>query len=323
LETAKPGDAIHVTEGEYFGRFKSGTWKIRTPYVSLLGGYAPDFKERDPWKHPSRLGYSPGSSVDSSDSYIVGEDDHTGFIFDGFVLDGRDVNRMDASGNLASRFPERQLITLDSPDVIVRNCILVNAGGPALKASGDNTRVENNIILNSNYYSLDIRGASEHPYVIRNNTILFTWYADRGSGSGSPGSAIFAHAGTLFELDGNIIGYADGQAVLSGTDRKRLGIVNNVFTHNDFANFTDLDKIVVDDKTIDRMPELGFGAAEGNVVLDPQMSFDAKWWADYSRDRAAFFARPYDWKAALNLIPQNPACKAGARPVKLEVHFAP
>jgi hypothetical protein len=67
---------------------------------------------------------------------------------------------------------------------------------------------------------------------------------------------------------------------------------------------------------------LGFGAAGGNLVLDPQMSFDKKWWTDYSReDGPAFFARPYDWKAALTLLPQNPACKAGARPVKLEVHF--
>ncbi len=322
LEAARPGDTIHVAEGEYLGKLRSGTWKIKTPYLGLLGGYDKEFKERDPWKHPSRLGYSPGSSGGGSEPYIVGADDHTGFIFDGFVLDGRDVNRLDASGDLASRFPEDALMTLGSPDVIVRNSLFVNGGGSALEAWGDNMRIENNIILNSNYRAIDIRGASEHPFIIRNNTILFTWHADRDRGSRSAGTAIFAHAETRFELDGNIIGYADGQAVSIGPARKRLRIVNNVFTRNRFANVTDLDKIVVDDKNMGLMQELGFGSAAGNAVLDPRMSFDGTWWADYNRESGpAFFARPYDWKAALNLLPQNPACTAGARPTKLEVHF--
>ena len=54
-----------------------------------------------------------------------------------------------------------------------------------------------------------------------------------------------------------------------------------------------------------------------------QFSFDPAWWAAYSRDPTAFFARPYDWKAAVKLMPQNPSCTAGARPQKLDVRFAP
>jgi hypothetical protein len=231
------------------------------------------------------------------------------------------VNRLDGNGNLASRFPERELITLGGPDLIVRNCILVNAGGAALLAWGDNILIENNLILNCNYYSIEIRSAPKHPVIIRNNTILFTWLANRTGGASSSGSALFMHSGTRFELEHNIIGYADGQAVLT-YDRKPVKILNNVFTHNRFAHLTDLGQVVVNDKNIALIEELGFGAAGGNLVLDPQMSFDKKWWTDYSReDGPAFFARPYDWKAALTLLPQNPACKAGARPVKLEVHF--
>src|SRR6185369_11914980 len=184
----------HVTEGEYFGKLKSGQWKIKSPYLSLLGGYDKAFNQRDPWKHPSRLGYSPEASGGGSRAYIVGEDDHTGFIFDGFVLDGRDVNRLDGNGNLASRFPERELITLGGPDLIVRNCILVNAGGAALLAWGDNILIENNLILNCNYYSIEIRSAPKQPALIRNNTILFTWLANRTGGARSAGSALFMHS---------------------------------------------------------------------------------------------------------------------------------
>jgi hypothetical protein len=324
LDVAKSGDAIHVTEGEYFGKFKSGTWTIKIPYLSLIGGYDRDFTERDPWRHPTRLGYSPGTSTGGSQPYIVGEEDHTGFIFDGFVLDGRDVNPLDSNGNLAYRFPERELLTVYSPDAIVRNCILVNAGGPAIRACGGNTHIENNIVFNCNYYSIDISRRPDSPFIIRNNTILFTWHASREGGSRPGGSAIWTCQGTLFELDNNIIGYADGQGVAGATEPKRLKIVNNAFTHNRSANFTDLDKIVVTDKTMDLMKELGLGAADGNVVIDPQMPFDKTWWAEYSRDQSsAFFARPYDWKQAIKLVPQNPACRAGARPVKLEVHLGP
>ena len=85
----------------------------------------------------------------------------------------------------------------------------------------------------------------------------------------------------------------------------------------------DSDKVVIDDTTIGKMQELGFGASEGNRVLDPQFSFDAAWWAAYTRDPTAFFARPYDWRAAVSLVPQNPSCTAGAGPQELEVRFAP
>src|SRR5207248_8381170 len=52
LEAAKPGDAIHVSQGEYFGKLKCGEWEVHTPYLSMLGGYDKDFKERDPWSRP-------------------------------------------------------------------------------------------------------------------------------------------------------------------------------------------------------------------------------------------------------------------------------
>jgi hypothetical protein len=322
LDAATPGDSIHVAEGEYFGKFKSATWKVKTPYLSLLGGYDNQFKTRDPWKQPSRLGYSAGNSSPGSEAYVVGEDDHTGLIFDGFVLDGRDVNALDNHGNLASRFPERELLTVFSPDVIIRNCLLVNAAGPAIQAFGQNTHIENNIILNCNYYSIVISRTTQQPIIIRNNTILFTWHADKEKGSRPGGSAIWTMQGTLFELDNNIIGFAEGQGVASATNPKHLRIINNVFTHNRVANFTDLDKIVVSDKTMDLMKDLGFSDAEGNVVLDPQMTLEKRWWADYNRDGGdSFFARPYEWKEALNLLPHNPECHAGARPVKLEVRL--
>ena len=320
LDAAKPGDTIHVTEGEYFGRLKSGKWTVKTPYLTMLGGYDNDFKVRDPWKQPTRLGFMQSPSGGGYDSYVMGEEDHSGFIFDGFVLDGKDVNRLDEKGNLQERYPGKELIQLRSPNAVLRNCIFVNSAGAAILTWGDNTLIENNLILNCNYYAIDITSTPDHPFTIRNNTILFTWCADRQSGSG--GDAIRSFAGTRFNLEGNIIGYCDGVAVQTPTPFKNMRITGNVFTSNRIANFCNGGNIVIEDNNVGMLKELGFVAADNNEVMDPKMAFDEKWWTDYAgREGLNFFARQYDWRKCLDLLPQNPECEAGARPLKLEVRF--
>jgi hypothetical protein len=324
IEAAKTGDAIHVAEGEYFGKFKSGKWKITTAYLSLLGGYDREFKTRDPWTHPTRLGFAPGGEKRGSTPYLEVEEDHAGFILDGFILDGRDVNRLDQDGNLADTHPGGELIFITcSPDCVIRNCTLLNSCSSAIRGCADNFLIENNLILNCNYTALDVSANWPYPCRIRNNTILFTWHVFRDREVSAGGTAIPTRQGTRYEMESNIFGYADGQALVVH-DRPRVQLLNNVFTHNHFANLTDLNQVVVRDNNMDLLSELGFAAATGNRVLDPQMSFDQKWWTDYSReDGPGFYARPYGWKEALKLFPQNPACSAGARPLPLEVRFSP
>ena len=50
LSVAKTGDVIHLSEGNYPGRMKSGWFKMTVP-VSIYGGYSADFTARDPLKY--------------------------------------------------------------------------------------------------------------------------------------------------------------------------------------------------------------------------------------------------------------------------------
>ena len=52
LEKVEAGDFVHVAEGEYNGKLKTGRWKIDTPYISLLGGYDAQFKRAQPVEAP-------------------------------------------------------------------------------------------------------------------------------------------------------------------------------------------------------------------------------------------------------------------------------
>jgi hypothetical protein len=55
LDKAEGGDTIHVAGGNYYGKLRSGKWKILIRNLALLGGYDVGFIERDPWKNPTRF----------------------------------------------------------------------------------------------------------------------------------------------------------------------------------------------------------------------------------------------------------------------------
>ncbi len=92
LEKVEAGDFVHVAEGEYFGKLKAGQWKIDTTHISMLGGYDASFKERNPWKHPTRLTCPPDYKGRRGGYTIEGVDDHTGAVIDGFVFDKKANN---------------------------------------------------------------------------------------------------------------------------------------------------------------------------------------------------------------------------------------
>ncbi|HSI06711.1 MAG TPA: hypothetical protein VLC93_19635, partial [Myxococcota bacterium] len=55
LDKAEANDVVHVTGGKYFGKHSLGTWTLPYDGVQLIGGYAVDFKSRDPWKNLTEL----------------------------------------------------------------------------------------------------------------------------------------------------------------------------------------------------------------------------------------------------------------------------
>ena len=58
LKKAVKGDVIHVANGDYSGKLKSGFIIIRTKGLTLLGGYNDDFSQRNPFQYPTRSSHS-------------------------------------------------------------------------------------------------------------------------------------------------------------------------------------------------------------------------------------------------------------------------
>ena len=358
LEKCTAGDTIHVAEGEYFGKLKTGYWTIDVRFLTMLGGYDANFTERNPWKHPTRLGFAKDSKAWSEGSYIRGADDHSNFIFDGFVLDGADVNKYNPEGDLMyDRSTRHALIEVKSDNVEVRNCVLLNGSLGAITYTGNGGVVENNIMLNYHWRTLELTpGRNERPYIIKNNTILFTWY-DRADGQSATavGSNVYMRGDVAFEMDNNIIQFGDSCGVFSSADPKRAKLTNNVFSKNLFAHYTTARNLVLDATPLTtQIKAAGFIASDGNTsTMDAQLPLDPAWIGvylkrtmrirgkvkddDWNKFRdllgvnqvaeggvaATCYARAYDWKKAMTLFPKNPACKAGARPVAIAVKFNP
>lgn len=358
LEKCTPGDVIHVAEGEYFGKLKVGYWTIDVRNIAMLGGYSADFSERNPWTHPTRLGYAKDSKAWTDGSYIRGEDNHSNFIFDGFVLDGSDVNKYNTDGDLMfDRSTRHALIEVKSDGVEVRNCVLVNGSLGSITYTGNGGVIENNIILNYHWHSVVLTpGRNDIPYLIRNNTMMFTWYDRASAQSGQAvGSTFYTRGDVQFELDNNIIAFSDSCGAFSTSAPKFVKLTNNVFTKNLFAHYSNDRNIILDDQTItSQIKDAGFIASDGNTTsVDPQLPLDPKWMGvyikrtmvipgkvkqdDWNKLRdllgvnqvaeggvaATGYARVYDWKQAIKLFPKNAACKAGARPVAIAVKFNP
>jgi len=354
LEKCESGDTIHVTEGEYVGKLKIGTWRIDTSFIALYGGYNKEFTERNPWKYPSLL-YCPEDFKGRRGGYTIDgdTDDHTGAIVDGFVFDKKLNNFYKADGDIeASRSDNKEAIWLHRPGSTVRNCIFVNQAGGALRMCNGSV-IENNIIVNSwgrgGYLS---KGHTTHPAIFRNNTILFAWDIKAGTGNGRTGECFRFETDVRAVIDNNIFAFSDNDGLKFAVEPNEIVLTNNAFSHNLWSHvMKTTSTVVVDAANWKQLGDLGFKKSEGNEILAAGIPLDQKWFDTYL-NRTAYepgkvkmdewnqlremmgqpvlatggkgpegLMRAYDWKHALTLFPKNPKCKAGARIVELPVKF--
>src|SRR5207244_2805114 len=94
LDRAEGGDAIHVAGGEYFGKLRSGKWKILIRNLALLGGYNAEFTQRDPWGNPTRFLLTDEERAKGTPegTILASEENSDGLILDGFIFDGSTYN---------------------------------------------------------------------------------------------------------------------------------------------------------------------------------------------------------------------------------------
>ncbi|MBL8911874.1 MAG: right-handed parallel beta-helix repeat-containing protein, partial [Archangium sp.] len=353
LEKVEAGDNIHVAEGEYTGKLRAAKFVIDMPYIALLGGYDANFTERDPWKHPTLLRFIRDDKNNYGQGYIVeGTRDHRGAIVDGFVFDRRDYNVYQDDGDLqVDRSNRSESVWLGSPGSIVRNCVFVNGATGALLISTASI-VENNVFMNHVAAVVTVRrGDNNIPTLVRNNTILFSWNDKFGQGNVTTGYGIKFDTQARGIADSNIIAFIDNHGVEVFGDPFDIVINNNVFSHNLWSNYeTSPSMKFIDDATMNQFGSAGLKSASGNVVANPDITFDAKWFDVYTNRTAPVpgkvamddwnqlrdimglnliatggkpgegFAPMYDYKKALSLFPKKPS-NVGAKKVALPVKF--
>ncbi len=193
LRKAERGDVIHVAQGIYYGKGGSGHFVISVPDLKLVGGYSKDFSQRDPFKYLTILEREKnyrGKFTGLGEGIIEGDyqKDHSGLVVDGFVLNGETRNGYapDKSKIVPRKSWRGALFKAYSPNIKIRNCILINPYGKGIyvKWQGKENEISNNFIINTFYAAISTRSAqADARILIKNNTIAFGWFQPGNGGS--------------------------------------------------------------------------------------------------------------------------------------------
>ena len=324
------GDVIHVTEGVYYGEGGSGKWLIKTKNLTIAGGYKKGFSERNPWKYQSILVRGMGADAlneakkrehnkkwgldltitkasYNGGAMISGEGDSSYTIIDGFVIDGYTRNTYKPNGDLNTAIGPigngGPLIAFNKPGCKVRNCLIMNSGGPGILmiASGQKDdqnswqEISNNVIVNTLMEAIEFRAgtwdATTDPdggyALIKNNTLAFVW-THLGEGYG-----VIIGRQTKLQMENNIFAFATDFGMNNGFGNDKAKLSGNVFFNNMggvyryFASSGSKTTVVVDDPTLlsgkqgNKMYYVS-AKSEGNISADPKLKVDPDFFDKFS-----------------------------------------
>ena len=152
LRAAGPGDVIHIAAGTYWGRYDRSSWIVDCPDLTLLGGYSRDFSTRTPWQTPSVFAAYPGYEGPRENNLISGHNDHSGLVLDGLYFDAGARNTYGegaAAGIAGYSAMDGPIASFNASRVTIRNCVFANSAQGAVDLSGEGSRFENNLIVNT------------------------------------------------------------------------------------------------------------------------------------------------------------------------------
>ncbi len=255
INQAANGDVIHVAEGNYLGLMKIGFIDFKGKAVSVMGGYAADFSDRDPIKYQSMIQPRPEQNGTSGNralfelSFKDGDVVIDGFIFDrgwqtAYSIHKDDAQRGQPEGVESGRYmppPSRggnhgveSVVSVLRPimagkiergNLSITNCIFVNASQFGIQMGIRNTQVkiENNLFINCRMAGVEIFGTSashlpiESEVEFAHNTLLFAW--SRTKSFEDMGYGFRCMTGVHYNIHDNII----GGSCFSGIDKTRIG----------------------------------------------------------------------------------------------------
>lgn len=321
-------DVIRVAEGIYYGEGGSGKWIIRINNLTLVGGYKKDFSERNPWKYQTILVRGMGEDAlaeankrdhakkwgldltitkasYNGSAMILGEGDHSNTVIDGFIIDGYTRNSYKINGDLNTAIGQitSPLISFNKPGCKVRNCIIMNSGGPGIYmvASGKKEdpstwpEISNCIIINTLMEAIDFRVGTWDPNtdpeggyaLIKNNTIAFVW-SHLGEGYG-----ILIGRQTKLSIEDNIVAFATDFGMNNGFGNDKAKLINNCFFNNKggvyryFASKGSATTVVEDEPTklsglqAKKLYYLS-EKSQGNTTADPKLKVDPEFFDKFS-----------------------------------------
>lgn len=240
VNAASAGDVIRVAEGNYYGLLDSGNIKINKA-VSIYGGYAADFSERNVLKYKTFIqptATSNGSAQGQGTVQIDVREAGTLVLLDGLIMDRGNavaynpkgegqpagvetpmMNPIGTAGKGAPGVPEDKVYTTETAivyintgakcDVTIRNCAFLNGPNYGLLGStfSSTVTIDNCIFVNIRMAAVELRGASSarnSKAVFTNNTVLFSWSRLRSFDDMGYGFRFMPRCDSY--LDHNIIG---------------------------------------------------------------------------------------------------------------------
>lgn len=232
MEKALRGDVIHVAGGVYFAKGDSGAFIAKVPNLTMAGGYSLDFSSRDPFTNLTVLKRAEdyrGDNTGLPNGIISGSDDHSNLIIDGFVLEGRTRNKYKSTGDISANGSfSGQLFETGSPNIKIRNCIIINPFGVGIycKWQGEENEVVNTFVLNTFYTGISTRSAQAGSVILlKNCTVGFVW---NQTGKGG-GTSVFVGSQGQTIMENNLFMFTQMFAVHNGFGNEDTILKNNVF----------------------------------------------------------------------------------------------
>ncbi|NOY75286.1 MAG: DUF1565 domain-containing protein [Kiritimatiellaeota bacterium] len=260
IKNLKNGDNIHVAEGTYRGRRKTGLMPgLRgVTNVSIEGGWNKDFSKRLPFEHLTIIGSKP--DLQPPTGTVFHFEDAKNLTIDGFLLDRGIANFYYGDGEPGankslpgyikdSAFGYRAInrkkvgssptvVLMGKGAITIRNMVLINNPwwGIYIKGGGnDKILIENNLILISQGRGIEAitgGGWGTPTWIIRNNTVVFNHTVKSTEGRAL---SIDPRKGYgRYIVENNVFAYSDGSGVSAkfGSTDKTLTLNNNIFFFN-------------------------------------------------------------------------------------------
>jgi hypothetical protein len=267
IDAAADGDTIHVAAGNYVGMMDKGQIRL-TKHLTILGGYSPDFSERDILVH--RTTVIPLKKVDTHRDdavFFIEQGNKEGkTLIDGFIFDQGETNDYHLTNGKPEGLDTGMLLippTKSAPNAIptaniaimkgntsgdftVSNCVFNNAALYGIwVAQGKGTfTAENNVFVGNRMAAIEVRGRLADPHAakanITNNTVLFTW--SRTKEMEDMGYGIRGMTMCDYVIQGNIIalstfaGYDNTRVDSNLKNTKTVALDRNMFFLNKQAD---------------------------------------------------------------------------------------